>query len=242
MSLHRRALFATTFAAAALGGASACRAQGDAPIEPLALPASGNLRVAFLVDRFHNIIDLAGAWEVFGNAGANGRGFDLYTVSPVQETLRLGGVQMTPDYTLDDAPQPHIAVMGAQSPRDGSDTNALKSAWLQRIAPQADIVMSVCTGAFVLARSGLIDGRLATTHHDFYDTFERDFPNVRLVRGRRFVDNGKFVSAGGLTSGIDAALHVVARYFGQDVAQGVAAYMEHDGDGWRTGVREAAPV
>jgi transcriptional regulator GlxA family with amidase domain len=80
-----------------------------------------------------------------------------------------------------------------------------KVEWLKKIAPDADIVMSVCTGAFLLARTGLLDGLSATTHHDFFDDFEREFPKLKLIRGRRFVDNGKFVTAGGLTSGVDGA-------------------------------------
>jgi transcriptional regulator GlxA family with amidase domain len=240
MHLDRRTVFAAALAVSASGAGAACAQAAAAPLEPLARPASGPIRVAFLVDRFHNIMDLAGAWEAFGSAGGDNPTFELYTVSPVRETLRLGGVQMLADFTLDDAPQPHIVVMGAQSGRNVSDTNPAKSAWLRRVEPQADILMSVCTGAFVLARTGLIDGRLATTHHDYYEEFERTFPQVQLVRDRRFVDNGKFVSAGGLTSGIDGAIHVIARYYGVEEAQRVAVYLEHYSDGWRTGVRESA--
>ena len=107
------------------------------------------------------------------------------------------------------------------------------------MAATADIVMSVCSGAFILANTGLLDGLAATTHHLQYDDFEKRYPAVRLVRGRRFVDNGKYVTAGGLTSSIDGALHVVARFYGQAAAEKTAARMEHDGDGWRSGVRLA---
>jgi transcriptional regulator GlxA family with amidase domain len=77
----------------------------------------------------------------------------------------------------------------------------------------------------------------ATTHHDFYDMFEKDFPRVHLVRNRRFVDNGKFITAGGLTSGVDAALHVISRVCGESVARTTAVYMEHDSNGWMSGLR-----
>jgi transcriptional regulator GlxA family with amidase domain len=92
----------------------------------------------------------------------------------------------------------------------------------------------VCTGAFVLAATGLLDGRKATTHHEFLDSFAEKFPNVQLERGRRFVDNGKFITAGGLTSGIDAALHVVTRYYGSEFATQVAEYMEYESRHWLT--------
>jgi transcriptional regulator GlxA family with amidase domain len=95
--------------------------------------------------------------------------------------------------------------------------------------------MSVCTGAFQLARAGLLAGIAATTHHDFWDKFAKEFPDIELKRGVRFVDSGRIATAGGLTSGIDMALHVVERYYGVDVAETTARYMEHTSDAWRTG-------
>jgi transcriptional regulator GlxA family with amidase domain len=93
--------------------------------------------------------------------------------------------------------------------------------------------MSVCTGAFQLARAGLLKGIPATTHHDYWDSFAKEFPDIELKRGLRFVDNGRIVTAGGLTSGIDMALHVVSRYFGVAAAEATAAYMEYSSDAWR---------
>jgi transcriptional regulator GlxA family with amidase domain len=86
--------------------------------------------------------------------------------------------------------------------------------------------MSVCTGAFKLAKSGILDGKSATTHHEYYDQFAKQFPKVTLIRGPRFVDNGSIITAGGLTSGISAALHVVSRYYDAPTAAKTAAYME----------------
>ena len=94
--------------------------------------------------------------------------------------------------------------------------------------------MSVCTGAFKLGRAGLLDGHAATTHHDFFDQFAQQFPKVRLERGVRWVAaTDRIYTAGGLTSGIDLALHIVALYYGDAVAQHTAYYMEHSGNGWK---------
>jgi transcriptional regulator GlxA family with amidase domain len=120
--------------------------------------------------------------------------------------------------------------MGAQMNFAGPE----KLAWLRRAAPRAEIVLSVCTGNFIVAHAGLLDGQRATTHHRFFDQFEREFPRVRLVRDVRFVDNGKFISGGGITAGIDAALQVVRRHFGDEVAQRTVDYMEYRGADWRT--------
>jgi transcriptional regulator GlxA family with amidase domain len=92
--------------------------------------------------------------------------------------------------------------------------------------------MSVCTGAFQLGKAGLLSGKSATTHHDYFEQFEKAFPDVNLKRGLRFVENEKISTAGGLSSGIDLALRVVDRYFGRDVAQATATYMEYQSKGW----------
>jgi transcriptional regulator GlxA family with amidase domain len=95
--------------------------------------------------------------------------------------------------------------------------------------------MSVCTGAFQLGKAGLLEGLKATTHHEFWDDFAKQYPKVNLERGVRFVDNGHIATAGGLTSGIDLALHVVARYYGEEVAAATAKYMEYASERWKTG-------
>jgi transcriptional regulator GlxA family with amidase domain len=113
--------------------------------------------------------------------------------------------------------------------------------WLKQAHARNAVVMSVCTGAFKLAATGLLDGKPATTHHDFFDAFARKFPKVELVRSRRYVQSGdRLFTAGGLSSGIDLALHVVALYFGTDTAERTAAYMEYEGDDWRTGAATAS--
>src|SRR5690606_35896315 len=115
-------------------------------------------------------------------------------------------------------------------------------AWLSKAAAGTDVTMSVCTGSFQLARAGLLEGLAATTHHDFWDAFSREFPKIELKRGLRFVDNGRIATAGGLTSGIDMALHGASRYFGNDVAAATATYMEYSRDAWRTTDRYENPA
>ena len=222
----------------AAGAASPAEAAGAAATgAALTPPATGKIRVAFAISRGSNVIDMAGPWEVFQDTHVHTRGetmdemmpFELFTVAATRDPLRLtGGLQVVPDHTFADAPQPHVVVVPAMA---GSPE---LHAWLRRVEPGADVVMSVCTGAFQLARAGLLDGRRATTHHDYWDEFAGDFPRVELVRGQRWVEaSGRIASAGGLTSGIDLALRVVARYFGDEVARATAEYMEHGSEGWR---------
>ena len=233
--------------ATAVGGVAAAAAlQADRP----AVAGKGadlkagpdKIPVAFLMDDGATMIDFAGPWEVFQDTmGGEFPGFHLYTVAAHRNTLqttgnmsgsgadmKMSGLKFTADHTFADAPQPRVIVMGAQA----GNSSPEKLAWIRKAAEQADVVMSVCTGAFILAGTGLLDGRKATTHHEFFDSFARKFPKVELVRGRRFVDNGKYITAGGLTSGIDAALHVVTRYYGVEFAERVADYMEYESRGW----------
>jgi transcriptional regulator GlxA family with amidase domain len=92
--------------------------------------------------------------------------------------------------------------------------------------------MSVCTGAFVLAKTGLLSGKAATTIHHAYTDLAMQFPDIQVKRGARFVDEGNLASSGGLSSGIDLALHVVERYYGREVAERTAYLMEYQGRGW----------
>lgn len=117
-------------------------------------------------------------------------------------------------------------------PAQGGRSEAQKT-WLLRNSQAADMTMSVCTGASMLAEYGLLDHQRATTHHMFLDSLQKKYPAVQFVSGLRYVDNGKVASAGGLSSGIDLALHVVERYYGREVAQATADYMEYKGDLWK---------
>ena len=183
------------------------------------------------------MIDFAGPWEVFQDVHVYDRGesmdemmpFRLYTVSETTRPFRSsGGMQIIPDYSLGDAPPPRVVVVPAQG-----GAGEATSRWLNQVYSSVDVMMSVCTGAFVLARAGLLDGRTATTHHDFYDALEERFPKVKVKRGLRYVEGPKISTAGGLTSGIDLALRVVERYFGRGVAEQTATYMEYQSDAWK---------
>jgi len=222
--LNRRQLVAGS--AALLGAAAFARTGSESTGAGAALAGRTQrpAKVAFLIDEGATIIDFCGPWEALNDASVAGvPGFELYTVATSTRPIKAeGGMKIVPDYSLTDAPQPAVIIIPAQ----GGARDPRKLEWLKSQHGRADLIMSVCTGAFVLARTGLLDGREATTHHLFYDQFANEFPKVKLVRNRRFIDNGGIMSAGGLTSGIDGALHVVERYYGRAAALQTAAYME----------------
>jgi transcriptional regulator GlxA family with amidase domain len=195
-------------------------------------PAQGPIDVAFLISNGATVIDFTGPWEVFQDVSVPGRddSFRLFTVADGRDPVRVtGGMQIVPDFSVGDAPPPHVVVVPAMR------RSPAVLDWLRKVSARADLIMSVCTGAFVLGQAGLLAGKRATTHHDFHDRFAAQFPDVTLERGLRFVESApNLATAGGLTSGIDLALRVVERYFGRDVAQRTAAYMEYQGKGWLT--------
>ena len=207
----------------------------DNPVLPLKAPPTGPINVAFLLTEGAVLIDFAGPWEVFQDAMVPSRGasmddqmpFQLYTVSNDTKPIRIsGGLQVVPDYAFADAPAPKVIVIPAQKGSKEAED------WVRTASKSTDVTMSVCTGAFLLARTGLLSGKSATTHHSSYANLAMQFPDVRVKRGVRFVDEGSIASAGGLSSGMDLALHVVERYFGRDVATETAYQLEYQGPGW----------
>jgi transcriptional regulator GlxA family with amidase domain len=227
---RRRFLAASAVTAGAAAPLSAwALAGGDESQEALPprrirIPSGRSIRTAFAIGPGVNVIDTAGPWEVFCDTAVVGgpASFDLYTVAASTEPVEgNSGLQITPRYAYREAPQPHVVVVPAH------DAGHETLAWLRHVSRGAQMIMSVCTGAFVLADTGLLNGMTATTHHDFYDDFESTFPQVELVRGRRFVEHERIATAGGLTSGIDLALRVVERYLGRRGARATARYLEY---------------
>lgn len=217
-----------TFITAASGLAASAGCTTAPAYSALHRPADGLIKVACAISHNTTEIDFIGpkavfeTWHPDPSGGRPSRRFEIFTVSHSREPMN-GRVA---DFTFADAPAAHVIVVPAQV---GSE--ALIE-WLQSAAPSADVTMSVCIGALHLARAGLLDGLSATTHHESIDAFEREFPLVHWVRDVRFVENEKISTSGGLTAGIDLALHVVERYFDRTTAQAVAVHLEYGGTRW----------
>ena len=197
---------------------------------PLTPPAEGSIPVAFPISEGAVIIDFCGPWEVFQDVQLHGHkdsAFHLYTVAETKEPIiASGGMKITPEHTFQTAPVPKVIVIPAQKANDAM------LEWIRTSTKSTDVTMSVCTGAYVLAKTGLLSGKSATTFHMAYEDFAVEFPDIRLKRGARFVEDGNLASSGGLTSGMDLAFRVVERYFGRDVAEETAYNVEYQGRGW----------
>jgi transcriptional regulator GlxA family with amidase domain len=236
--MNRRKFLTTTTLGSAAVLLPSGRAVGSAE-SPIALsaekskltpPREGGIPVAILISAGLNVIDFSGPWGVFESVSvpdANEAPFRLFTVAEGADVVISGsGLKLLPHYTFDNVPAVKVVVIPAQK---GSDAMI---EWLRKVTPTTDVTMSVCTGAFKLAKAGLLSGKAATTHHDYIDKLQKEYPDIQVKRGVRFVEGEKISTAGGLTSGTDLALRVVERYFGRHIAQSTATYMEYQSTGW----------
>jgi transcriptional regulator GlxA family with amidase domain len=186
--------------------------------------------VAILVFDEVEVLDFAGPFEVFAVTDEL-RGhdtFNTFTVATKPDTVRArNGLKLVPDHTLESCPAPHVLVIPG-----GFGTRALLHEptlleWINVKARKAGIVMSVCTGAFLLAKAGLLDGLRVTTHHECLDTLRELAPAATVDPAARFHDNGRILTAAGISAGIDCSLHVVRRLLGPEAATATARYMEY---------------
>ncbi|MFJ2133712.1 GlxA family transcriptional regulator [Streptomyces sp. NPDC087845] len=170
-------------------------------------------------------LDVSGPVEVF--AGAShfaGAGYDLRTASLDGAQVRTSsGLALVPDGSLADAAPPHtLLVPGGQGTR--TPDPALID-WLGARAPHAERLVSVCTGALLLAAAGLLDGHRVTTHWSVCDHLARSYPAVEVDPDPIFVRDGRLATSAGVTAGIDLALALVEEDHGRDIALTIARHL-----------------
>jgi putative intracellular protease/amidase len=181
--------------------------------------------VSILLFDHVEIIDFAGPWEVFGGAG-----YKVFTVAEKTEPINaVYGQRLVADYTFENSPKADVLLVPGGGVRDATN-NAKLIKWVQDNTKDSPHVMSVCTGAFILARAGLLDGLTATTVRGGIDQLGTAGKNIKTVYDQRYVDNGKIITTAGLSSGIDGALYLVAKMLGKAQAQKVALGIEYNWD------------
>ena len=184
--------------------------------------------VAILVFDEVEVLDFAGPFEVFavtdelrGHAA-----FNVVTVSQDGGPVRArNGLRVLPAHSFGDCPPPAILVVPG-----GFGTRALLRdevviKWIQSRSRASEVTMSVCTGSLLLGQAGLLDGLRATTHHQAVDELRRAAPRALVDTTARFHDNGRILTAAGISAGIDCSLHLVGRLLGEDAT---AAHMEYE--------------
>lgn len=179
--------------------------------------------VAILVFNGVQIIDYTAPYEIFGQKHLN-----VYTVAknsgPVITSMNMS---VNPQYTIDNAPEPFIVIVpGGDVAAAQNDPEVID--WIRKTSASADYVLSVCNGAFLLNKAGLLHGLSATTFHGLIQELKSEAPDVRVVSDKRYVDNGKIITTAGLSSGIDGSLYLLSKIYGMDDAKSIALHLEYN--------------
>lgn len=192
------------------------------------------MSVAIYVYPDVEVLDFAGPYEVFTTASrvfkrrnpASDDLFRVFTVAKGQNVVRArAGMNVLPDFSLQNCPPTHLLIVpGGVVDKEVGDVQVIE--WVKNQSAQATITASVCTGAFILAKAGLLEGRTATTHWEDIAELQAQFGNVLVREGIRWVDEGAIVTSAGIAAGIDMSLHLVSRTAGKELAVATARQME----------------
>ena len=179
-------------------------------------------------------LDFVGPFEVFNaaNKDSQEQHFNVYTVSEDGQAIKTRhNLRVIPDYSLADCPAPDILLVPGGFGSRAVLKNESVLEWIQMLAPRVERLLSVCTGALILAKAGLLEGLKATTHHCCFDELTPLAPTATVVKNVKYVDNGRVILSAGISAGINMSLYVVARLVGPAVALQAAQEMEYDWSG-----------
>ena len=181
------------------------------------------MTICFYLQDGVEVLDFAGPMEVFSYAG-----FKVFTVSRKKEPITAQGIlKIMPDYSIDDAPPADILAFFGGNAGNATTDEAVIS-WVRNRIPSTQYFFSVCTGAFIMGKAGILDSLTATTFHASIESLQKAQPKTRVLANVRWVDNGHVITTAGISAGIDGALHLVTRLKGEELAKETAAYMEYD--------------
>lgn len=192
-------------------------------------------RVAIILYDDVEVLDFAGPYEVFSTASRIRLRMDNGAEAPFvpilvghgEQVRARGDFRVKTHHTFANAPKAEILLVpgGIHEPVMEDETFL---GFIADRAERSEIVASVCTGAFLLAKAGVLGSCRVTTHWDDIAELRRGFPELDVRENVRWVDNGKIVTSAGISAGIDMALHLVARLEGEELAERTARLMEFD--------------
>lgn len=177
------------------------------------------------------VLDFSGPFEVFSTANrlsSDKDHFNVFLISQKNEpVMARGGYSINPHYDFSSHPEVDtLIVVGGVHTKELNKKDVIK--WVANTAEKANIVASVCTGAFILAKAGLLSGLNVTTHWEDIQDLRDSYPALSVLESVRWVDEGKFVTSGGISAGIDMSLHLVSRVSGIGLAEKTAKQMEFE--------------
>jgi len=177
------------------------------------------------------VLDFAGPFEVFSVTEVNEeKPFTVYTVSENGEMITArNGLKVQPDYSIENLPPVDILIIpGGLGAREYEIKNEIVIKWIRQQMKEVKLMTSVCTGAVLLAKAGLLEGLKATTHWASIEKFKNEFQNVEVIENVKFVDEGHIITSAGISAGINMAFHIVKNLLGVHVAEDTAKRMEYD--------------
>lgn len=177
------------------------------------------------------VLDFAGPFEVFSVTEVNGeKPFTVYTVSENGEIITArNGLKVQSDYSIENLPPVDILIIpGGLGARKYEIKNEIVIKWIRQQMKEVKLMTSVCTGALLLAKAGLLEGLKATTHWASIEKFKNEFQNVEVIENVKFVDEGHIITSAGISAGINMAFHIVKNLLGVHVAEDTAKRMEYD--------------
>ena len=165
------------------------------------------------------VLDFAGPFEVFKVTGEVNdlAPFNTYFVALTEEPIKARvKLSINPQYSIDSCPTPDIILLPGGDGRRRLMKDERVLGWIARHVDNLEKLLSVCTGAFYIAHSGLLNELSATTHHGAFSEFRETFPDIELIEDQRYVENGKIITAGGISAGIDMSLYVIEQLLGEE--------------------------
>lgn len=189
------------------------------------------IKVGILVFNEVEVLDFAGPFEVFSLAALPGREnpFEVYVISETGEMIRArNGLMVKPHFSFYNTPKLDILIVpGGYGAEEIELHNEKLIEWIRWQAGTVSLLASVCTGAFLLAEAGLLDGRKATTHWLDIDRLEREYPRIHACRSEKYVDEGSVMTSGGISAGIDMSFYIIKKMLGDDISRVTARRMEY---------------
>lgn len=176
------------------------------------------------------LLDFAGPYEVFSVTSElnNYELLNVFTVSADGSRIKtVNKLTVLPDYSFENHPPIDILVVPGGVGTKAEMNNDQVLSWIRKNAENSKVTMSVCSGARILGKLGLLDNMESITHHEVIEDLTKIAPSTIIAYGKRYVDHGKIMTSGGISAGIDLSLHLVEKLFGKEISYKTAVYMEY---------------
>lgn len=179
------------------------------------------------------VLDFAGPFEVFSITtypDTNKKPFIVKTISETGDIISArNGLKIKPDYNFNDVINFNILIIpGGYGAEEIEIYNSKVIEWIKNKIDNVDILASVCTGSFLLGKTGILDNKNATTHWMDIERFQNEFPKIRVHKNLKYIEDDKIITSGGISAGINMSFYIIEKLLNKDIAKNTAKRMEYD--------------